>query len=418
MRVGWTVGKLAARRLLKAKVGDRDIALGDALTEQLDQMKGLSMKLGQIVSYMDVPLPDVVQQRMARLQMGVRGMSEEETRAALRDALGEGFEERFEAFDIVPFAAASIGQVHRARFQGQDIALKLQYPQVARGFEDDLNSVGRFASLASLASAVDGKAIVRELAERLDEECDYEKEARSQSAFRQAFQSDREILVAEVIEPLTTRATLGTVWAEGHTYQEAAKWPQEVRTRLAHALLRFNYGSLLARCAIQADPHPGNFKFTPEGRVVCLDFGCVRCFDVAFIEQLREMIAALDSRDHPRFRESIIALGMAPRPDKFDFEHYFSMMEHLHTPLLADSFHFDADFVKAGLAFNGPSNPNARTMNMPPAYIWVARLQWGLWSLLARLDVRIEARELFQEIIRAPLEPLLAHDPWLSSAAQ
>jgi predicted unusual protein kinase regulating ubiquinone biosynthesis (AarF/ABC1/UbiB family) len=380
--------------------------LGELVTEQLDEMKGLAMKLGQIVSYMDVPLPEVVQERMARLQAGTTGLSESDTRAALCAALGADWESRFDSFDIVPIAAASIGQVHRARYQGRDIALKLQYPQASGGFEKDLSAMGRIASLASLASAVDGPKIVAELAARLEEECDYASEARHQAAFRRAFAQDAVIHIPEVIDDLCGRTTLATTWAQGADAREARTFSQNARNQIGEALVRFSYRSLLEICAIQADPHPGNFLFLPSGTVVCLDFGCVRAFESEFVSQLREMIRAIDETNHARFEQIVIALGMAPRPQKFDFSHYFSMMEHLHRPLLASRFRFTSEYVKQGLAYNGPTSPNARTMDMPPAYIWVARLQWGLWSLLARLDVEVELRDWTLELLQTQLQPL------------
>lgn len=407
LEVGWTVGKLVGRRLVGARVGTRDQQLGDVLTLQLDQMKGLAMKLGQIVSYMDVPLPEAVQERLAQLQTGIAGLSREQTLVALAAALGSDFLSRFEDFELEPFAAASIGQVHRARYEGRDIVLKLRYPDVARGFENDLGSLTKIASLASLASAVDGPAIVKELGERLREECDYRREASAQAAFRRFFTLDSTIVVPEVLSELSTSTTLASVYFEGVPFAATSRSPGEIRKEWAHALVRFSYRSLLQACAIQADPHPGNFKFQEDGRLVCLDFGCVRNFEVNFVEGLRQMIRALDRGDRTLFRATVVELGMAPRPSKFDFDHYFLMMAHLHRPLLSKEFHFTPDFVRTGLAYNGPTNPNARTMNMPPPYVWVARLQWGLWSLLTRLDARVELRSLLDELLSLPLEPLV-----------
>lgn len=404
--VAWTVARLAGRRLLRRKEGLRDLELGEVLTTQLDEMKGLGMKLGQIVSYMDVPLPDAVQEKLARLQTGITGLTDEETKQALRAALGDGFAARFESFEYKPFAAASIGQVHRARFEGQDIAFKLQYPGVARSFQSDLGAINKIASLASLASAVDGKAIVAELGERLSEECDYEREARFQSSFRRAFEGRSGIVVPQVIAALSTRTSLATLWAPGVGFCAAQKAPQSERDEMARNLVLFSYRSLLNLATIQADPHPGNFLFGPGSRVTFLDFGCVRAFSMEFVRILRQMIQAIDQRDHAAFRESVLDLGLAPRPQKFDFAHHFEMMEHLHRPLLSSRFEFTREFVQQGLAYNGPTSPNARHLNLPPEYIWVARLQWGLWSLLTRLGANVELHDIYDSIISDPVTPL------------
>lgn len=166
--VAWTAGRLAGRRLLGRAVGERDLELGELLTGQLDQMKGLAMKVGQIVSYLDVPLPDRVQEQLARLQTGQHAMPPSQVRRVLEAALGVEVEACFEAFEWAPVAAASIGQVHRARVLGRPVAVKVQYPDVAGSFSNDLRAVGRISSLASLdpegpreAGAADASAEAR-----------------------------------------------------------------------------------------------------------------------------------------------------------------------------------------------------------------------------------------------------------------
>lgn len=399
----WTAGRIAARRVLRRKEGAQDERLGEALSDQLDQMKGLAMKVGQIVSYMDVPLPSSVQEKLARLQRGMQGMPEAKTRAALAAALGADWASRFDAFEIEPFAAASIGQVHRASFEGQPIAFKLRYPEVADTMSSDLGTMRRIASLASLASAVNGQAIVDELAARLSEECDYEREARYQSLFRCAFADDPDIVIPDVHASLSTESTIATAWCDGSTLEVACEAHEATRNRYARALVRFSYRSLFELGTIQADPHPGNFLFGDDGRVTCLDFGCVRAFDPELVQALRAMLVALDHGDHPGFREAIVAIGMAPKPKRFDFEHAFRMMEHLNRPLLQPRFAFTPAFVREGMDYNGPTNPNARHMDLPAPYLWVVRLQWGLWSLLTRLRADVALRDIIDDLLTHPI---------------
>jgi predicted unusual protein kinase regulating ubiquinone biosynthesis (AarF/ABC1/UbiB family) len=400
----WTAGRLAGRRVLGRKVGERDTELGELLTGQLDTLKGLPMKLGQIVSYMDVPLPEEVQASMSRLQTGQRGLDPEETRHALELALGAPLESLFEEFELAPVAAASIGQVHKARVQERWVAVKLQYPGIAGTFERDLGMVNRIASLASLASAVDGKAIVGELAARLEEECDYAREARMQQIFADAFAEDSHIHVPAILPQLSAKTVLTSEWVDGLSFEALQHCDDQARIdAVASVLLRFSYHSLLNLALIQADPHPGNFLFGEDGRVTFLDFGCVRQLDVEFVEALRRSIRAVRDSDREVFRESVIELGLVGRPKKFNFEHFFTVMEHLYRPLIAPEFLFDANYVKQGLQYNGPSNPNARHMSIPPAYVWVMRLQWGLWSILSRLNAQGSFAPLLNEFLEQPV---------------
>lgn len=408
--VAWAAGRLAGRRLLRRAESKRDEELGALLTGQLDELKGLAMKLGQIVSYMDVPLPASAQAQLAKLQTGVTGMPVAKTEAALADALGPSWRDRFDTFELEPIAAASIGQVHRATVGGVPIALKLRYPEVARSVEKDLAPLRRIASLASVATSVDGRAIVGELAARFAEECDYEREGRHQTFFRRAFEDDPDLSIPQVLESLSTTATLATTWAPGRPFAAACEMSPAIRDRYARALVRFTYRSLLTLGTIQADPHPGNFLFDPSGRVVCLDFGCVRRLGPALTQHLRTMILALEHEDRAAFREATLEIGLAPKPRRFDFDYHFEMMAHLHRPLLSPRFAFTPEFVQRGLAFNGPTNPNARHMAMPPAYVWIARLQWGLWSLLTRLHADVMLSDILESVLAEPLAPAAPAD--------
>ncbi len=408
--VAWTAGRLAGRRLLRRRVGPRDLELGGLLTTQLDQMKGLAMKVGQIVSYLDVPLPEPVQAQLAALQTGQRGMSPADTRAVLEAALEMPVEAAFDDFDWEPVAAASIGQVHRARVRGRAVAVKVQYPEVARSFTDDLRAVGRLSSLASMASAVDGRALIEELRRRLVEECDYPREARAQLAFAHAFADDPEVQVPAVLRERCAATVLTSAWVDGDRFAALERDADPTRRdAVAATLVRFTYRCLLGFGVIQADPHPGNFLFPRgglPGTVGFLDFGCVRALGPEMTDALREVATAVRDDDRPRFRRAVNALGVVGRPKKFDYDHFYRTMEHLHRPLIATRFRVDKDYVREGFALNGPTSPNARTIAMPPAYIWVARLQWGLWSILARLRARSSFRPLLDELLAAPPAPL------------
>ncbi len=414
LRVAWTAGRLASRRLFRREVGAADLKLGDHLAGQLDQMKGLAMKVGQIVSYMEVPLPDVVQDKLAALQTGNHGMPEAQTRAALESTLGDSIETLFESFDMEPIAAASIGQVHRARVEGREVAVKVQYPDVAQSFSDDLGAIGRLASLASLASAVDGTAIVEELGARLQEECDYQREALMQRSFARAFADDPSVRIPSVVGTRSARTVLTTEWIDGESFESLRRTADPARrTAVATTLARFSVRCMLELATIQADPHPGNFLFTTGDEVAFLDFGCVRRLDHDLVAALRQMATALRDDDRASAREAAIAMGVVGHPRKFDHDHFFVTMEHMHRPLLRRRFRFDPSFMHDAMALNGPTSPNARTMAFPPAYLWVSRLQWGLWAILTKLGVEGSFDEILDEVLSRPIAPLpiVAQDP-------
>jgi len=402
--IAWTAGRIATRRLLRRGVGAKDHALTESLVESLDEMKGLAMKVGQIVSYMDVPLPDELQEKLVRLQTGAAGRPLGELAPVFERSLGAPPTALFDGIDDVPIAAASIGQVHRARVGDRALAVKVQYPEVAQTFVDDLAIVHRLAGLASLASSVDGRAMVEELAARLQEECDYEREAERQAIFAERFAADRAIRIPHVVPELSGAQVLTSEWIAGEPLGSLARDGSEDERRFAaETLVRFAYRSLLVDGLIQADPHPGNFAFLGAGAVVFYDFGCVRDVGAELQVALRAMADAMIREDREAAREAAVAMGVVGNPKRFDHDHFYAMMRHLHRPFLEARFTFTPAFVKAAMEYNGPRNPNARHMALPPAYLWVARLQWGLWSVLARL----RATGSFAPILRAAL----AEDP-------
>ena len=400
MKTIWTAGRIAGRRLLERDVGDTDVALGELLTEELDAMKGLAMKLGQIVSYMGVPLPPEIERSMTRLQTGVSGMHAHETRSVIEQAFGRELDQLFEAFDLEPVAAASIGQVHRARFESREVAVKIRYPHISKEFDHDLGVVNKIAGMASLASAVDGKSIVRELAARLQEECDYAREARMQARFRLAFLDDDEVEVPEVVGSMSRDCVLTSDWVEAMDFATMCETasPQH-KQRVAAVLTRFAYRSMLNLGTIQADPHPGNYLFRSEGPVVFLDFGCVRVLPRPLINALRKQIVSVRDNDRAAFRESCMELGVVGKLGRFDFEHFFMVMEHLYRPFFRERFCVTTEYMREAMEFNGPSSPNARTMSIPAAYVWVMRLQWGLLAVLSKLDVEADYASVLDTVL-------------------
>ncbi len=290
--------------------------------------------------------------------------------------------------------------MHRAHVDGREVAVKVQYPEVAQTFVDDLSLVHRLAGLASLASSVDGKAMVEELAARLQEECDYAREAHFQQSFASAFHGDPAVRIAPVLPARSGAQVLTTHWLAGASLDAFATTASEdQRQHAAETLVRFAYRSLLVHGVIQADPHPGNFAFPSDGGVVFYDFGCVRDIGSDLRKALRAMAYAVLRDDRDAAREAAIAMGVVGKAKRFDHDHFYEMMRHLHRPFLEPHFTFTPEFVKEAMEYNGPRSPNARTMALPPAYLWVARLQWGLWSVL----VRLRATGSFHSVLRDAL---------------
>ena len=257
-------------------------ALARAAVDTLGTMRGLALKIGQMASYVDGYVPPQYQGTFERtlrtLRSAAPAMSEEAAARVVLSELGDVPESLFAEWSKTPFAAASIGQVHRARLNdGRAVAVKVQYEGVDRAVRADLSNA---STLTSLLGPLGGKFGVREqmreLRERFEEELDYRHEAEEQARFRSIWEGDGAVEIPSVIADRSARRVMTTELVTGLSFEAACAAPQEEREAWAKTLWRFVFGSLLVHGLFNADPHPGNYIFRAGGGVTFLDFGCTR----------------------------------------------------------------------------------------------------------------------------------------------
>lgn len=399
-RVAAQAARLGLRRVLGRDPDDADALIGQKLAQELDQMKGLAMKVGQILSYMDGAVPPQVQEALRGLQRGGQPVAWEVLAGVVQEALGAPVAALFDSLDTVPAAAASVGQVHRGVYLGQPVAVKIQYPYVRATLSADFARISNLASLASLATRVDGPALARELRDRMLDECDYRREAAHQDLFANAYAADPDVRIPGVVHERTAETVITTAWADGedfYTFLDRAS--QAEKNHVAKVLVRFAYTSLFGLGVLNADPHPGNYLFPQGTQVVFLDFGCVRVFTDAELDPERALMQTVLNDDRAGFRDALVNTGMVPDPHRFDFDLHYAMMRHLLEPYWRPTFQFTAEHIRRAMEYNQPSNPNLRRLAIPPAWIWQQRLMWGLHAVLARLD----AQGGFSDVMRQAL---------------
>lgn len=412
-RVALSLGKAAAKRVL-TRSDDDDRALGEAMVRELDRLKGLSMKVGQILSTMDVGLPDETFAVLARLQRGAQPMAWEDVRGELERGLGGRTEQLFDTFDTVPVASASIGQVHRATLDEVNVSVKVRYPGVLESLEADTRSLTHLASLASLATVVDGRALVAELQARLFEECDYRREAawldRVAAQIATPGWTRWPVAVPAVVPERCAASVLTTRWVDGRRFEALQQAPATDRVATARTLLGFAWESMLAHHFVHADPHPGNYLFpaAAEGSVVLLDWGSVRLFTPAEIDPLRALLRRVIDGDRAGFRAALVDAGVVPDPRRYDFDAGWAMFRWMWAPYLESQFAFTPAWSVEGRRFSGPSYPNQRHQAFPPAWIWLFRVTFGTHTSLVRLGVTLDAREGLESALDAPVAAILS----------
>jgi predicted unusual protein kinase regulating ubiquinone biosynthesis (AarF/ABC1/UbiB family) len=409
LRVG---GRYAARspRLLFASVERRgelrhEIALrtADDVVEELGSMKGALMKLGQMASYIDEDMPQTFRAAMARLQHNAPPMTPALASSVIVEELGAAPEAIFARWDPLPFAAASIGQVHRAiTHQGQAVAVKVQYPGIAHTITSDVKNVALLRRVAGAAfPGLDARALIEELGERLRDEVDYVLEAKNQELFARYYEGHPVIHVPHVVSELSTARVLTSELVVGSRFDDLLRWSQHERNLAAETINRFVGRSLYRLHAFNGDPHPGNYLFHGQGRVSFLDFGLTKHFSDEELAPLIDAVRYLVfENDGERFRESMERAGFlsAGAPvstqmvvDRFGM--FYDTVRH-DAPMTITPAHASA-IVRRFFDSRGPLAPYS---DVPRAYVVLQRINVGLYAVFGSLNATANWRRIGEEL--------------------
>jgi predicted unusual protein kinase regulating ubiquinone biosynthesis (AarF/ABC1/UbiB family) len=406
-RMAASMGKAAVKGAVARVTDDDAVALGEALGDRMDEMKGLAMKVGQMVSYLDGAVPDGTARVLRRLQASGRPLEPERVVALIEGALGAPIETLFDRFEREPLAAASIGQVHRAVLDGEDVAVKVQYPEIAKTLEVDLGNASRIGLLASLGTSVSSSTVLGELRERFAEECDYLREAANTELFRAAFADEAAVRIPRTVPARTAGTVITTELVDGRSlYAFAAASTEAERDRAGEIVFSFAFRSIFRHAAFNADPHPGNYLFPPDGRVAFLDFGCVRYFDAAFVARWKALARCLLEGRRADFPDVVRPTGIVGSA-KFDFDAHWELMRYLYRPFLTPGFRYDAAYVSESFDLLKWKNPNLRHTAMPAEWLFANRLQWGMNSVLGILGARGDWGGIFRRWVEEPTVPLV-----------
>lgn len=371
---------LAARRALRSD----DIRLEEWVAS-IGRLKGIAMKMGQIMSYIDVAIPPEAQRALAALQTASSSMRFDQVQRIVEDEVGAAAK----AWDVEPepVAAASIGQVHRATLPDSGrVAVKVQFPEVEQAIRSDFRLAGIAPSMARmLAPTADVRPLIAEAQRQFLLECDYTHEAEAQRRLRSLHEDDPDIVIPEV-HGVSTRRVLVTEWIDGAGLEAyLAQGPtQAARDRAGQAIHRFYVGSLLRFGIYNGDPHPGNQLYLDDGRVAILDHGCTRTFDPETVQNLARLALAVHDGDEEGLDAAIRRIGIAQDGARLDDARRF--MHAFYSPFAADG----GVQTGAGKDMGQILADKRRLMRMhlPGEFLFLLRIRFGLASVLARLDAR------------------------------
>ena len=261
----------------------RQIEAAEQIFDVLGQMKGAAMKVGQVASFIDTgafppEFQERIQAKLAELRDAAPRVPFAKMRKLVENDLGERLGDVFSDFEEDAVAAASIGQVYRARLlDGRDVAVKVQYPGVGNAVRADLQNLGLIMRVAKrIAPGMDAKAMTAEIRERLTDELDYEHEAQQHRAFARTWRNHPFIYIPGVVTELCTEHVLVTEWVDGIGFEEVKELDGPTRDRFGEIVFRFFFGSLYRNGHFSGDPHPGNYRLMDDGRVAFIDFGMTK----------------------------------------------------------------------------------------------------------------------------------------------
>jgi predicted unusual protein kinase regulating ubiquinone biosynthesis (AarF/ABC1/UbiB family) len=347
-----TVGRLAAGETVKrlgtkaANVGRseqgaqeasarRQLETAKQIVAALGTMKGAAMKLGQVMSFLDVGLVpeehrEEFQRELAKLRDAAPTVSFKQMKSVIEDDLEEKISGVFAEFDEEPIAAASIGQVYRAKLRddGREVAVKVQYPGVAAAVRADMQNLGMIMRLLKrMTPSLDVKGVTAEIRDRIGEELDYELEAQNQRSLARIFKGHPFIVVPEVVSELSREHVLVTDFVRGVGFERLKEYPQAERDRIGEIVFRFFLGCLYRHRQFSGDPHPGNFMLLEDGRVAFLDFGLFKRLDRGPVELELACQRAVVEGDAQTLHALLAESRFLPEPERVDPDHLLAFIE-------------------------------------------------------------------------------------------
>jgi predicted unusual protein kinase regulating ubiquinone biosynthesis (AarF/ABC1/UbiB family) len=396
-RIGGRPAELVALEL-QAKTAEQ-------LFQVLGQLKGGAMKFGQALSVFEAALPEEVvapyRGALTKLQEAAPPLPAATVHKVLAEQLGPHWRAMFAEFDDKPAAAASIGQVHKAVWaDGRTVAVKIQYPGAGPALLGDLRQLSRLARVFAVFSpGLDIKPLLKELEERVAEELDYRLEAQSQQQFAAAYDGDPDICVPHVVAGADL--VLVTEWIEGVPLSAIIRdGTPEQRDRAARVLAQFLFSGPVLAGLLHADPHPGNFRLLPDGRLGVIDFGAVNRLPDGAPEPIGRLARMALAGDAQAVMEALREEGFIKKNIELDAEAVLSYLLPLLEPVARETFRFSRPWLRAeAVRIGDPRSPAAqlgRQLNLPPSYLLIHRVTMGTIGVLCQLGGEAAFRELMQ----------------------
>ena len=392
-----------------AALEKRHIEAAEQIVDALGTMKGAAMKIGQVMSFLDVGLVpeehrEEFQRKLAKLRDAAPTVTFNDMGKVIEAELGEPLEEVFAEFDKEPIAAASIGQVYRAKLHdGREVAVKVQYPGVAAAVRADMQNLGLILRLAKrIAPGMDPKAIGEEIRSRIGEELDYELEAQNQRALARIFRDHPFIVIPDVITSLSYERIMVSEYVHGAGFEELKTRPQEERDRIGEMIFRFYFSCLYRHGQFSGDPHPGNSMLLDDGRMAFFDFGLFKRMPPGSVELEIKVARAIIEGDSESIMRLGTEVGFFRDPEKFNPDRVLAHFRAATSWYTADrEIELRPEYATQVLI--DMSDPRSeyfgylRQESAPPDHIFGRRMEVLTLAVLSQLHARANFHRIARE---------------------
>jgi predicted unusual protein kinase regulating ubiquinone biosynthesis (AarF/ABC1/UbiB family) len=405
-RTAWGIGKRLGGKPAEAVAAEVQARTAEQMFKVLGELKGGAMKFGQMLSVFEAGMPEELvgpyRATLTRLQDAAPPLPAATVHKVLAEQLGPRWRRSFTEFDDTPAAAASIGQVHRAVWKdGREVAVKVQYPGAGDALVSDLNQLSRAARVGTAwIPGLEIGPILAELKQRMVEELDYTAEAQWQNAFHKAFADDPDFAVPAVVR--SADRVIVSEWLEGTPLSRIiADGTQPERDLAARRYLEFLFLGPSRVGLLHADPHPGNFRLTPDGRLGVLDFGAVKQLPDGMPTEIGRLLHLALEGDSQGVVDGLREEGFIRSSMQIDADGLLEYLDPFLAPAQHESFTFTRGWMQELFQhINDPRRPQwsiGMKLNLPPEYLLIHRVWLGGIGVLCQLGGEIPVLEVLDE---------------------